>query len=137
MEAPAERSPNRLLWPNVLLVATVLLHDLDHVRQGRDIEPAVIGIGIVGDVVALTSLALAIARHPLAPTAAVLVGFGTALGFLVLHILPDWGPLSQGYPGTPVDALSWAAAIVPIFVAGWLGFAGLRATRAPTPARSG
>jgi hypothetical protein len=137
MEAPAERSPNRLLWPNVLLVATMLLHDLDHVRQGREIEPAVIGIGIVGDVIALTSLALAITRHPLAPTAAVLVGFGTALGFLVVHILPDWGPLSQGYPGTPVDALSWVAAIVPILLAAWLGLAGLRATRAPTPARSG
>jgi hypothetical protein len=137
MEAPAERSPKRLLWPNVLLVATMLLHDLDHVRQGRDIEPAVIGIGIVGDVIALTSLALAITRHPLAPTAAVLVGFGTALGFLVVHILPDWGPLSQGYPGTPVDALSWVAAIVPILLAAWLGLAGLRATRAPTPARSG
>jgi hypothetical protein len=137
MEAPTARSPNRLLWPNLLLVATLLLHDLDHVRQGRDIEPAVIAIGIFGDVIALTSLALAITRHPLAPTAAVLVGFGTALGFLVVHIVPDWGPLSQGYPGTPVDALSWAAAIIPIFVAAWLGFAGLRATRAPSPARSG
>jgi hypothetical protein len=65
MDAPAERTPNRLLWPNLLLVATVLLHDLDH------------------------------------------------------------------------DALSWVAAIVPIFVAGWLGLAGLRARRVPTPAHSG
>ncbi|HZB04371.1 MAG TPA: hypothetical protein VE737_08630, partial [Actinomycetota bacterium] len=62
MDAPAERTPNRLLWPNLFLVATVLLHDLDHVRQGRDIEPAVIAIGIFGDVIALTSLALAVTR---------------------------------------------------------------------------
>jgi hypothetical protein len=136
MGAPA-RSPNRLLWPNLLLVATLLLHDLDHVRQGREIEPGVIGIGIFGDVIALASLALAITRHQLASPAAVLVGFGTALGFLAVHVVPDWGPLSQGYPDLPVDALSWAAATVPIFVAAWLGFAGLRAMRTRAAVGSG
>jgi hypothetical protein len=62
------------------------------------------------------------------------VGFGTALGFLAVHIVPDWGPVSQGYPDLPADGLSWAAAIVPIFVAAWLGFVGLRAMRARTAA---
>jgi hypothetical protein len=52
LEAPAEGSPNRLLWPNVILVATLLLHDLDHARQGREIEPGVIGVGVLGDVIA-------------------------------------------------------------------------------------
>jgi hypothetical protein len=137
MQAARRPWPNRLLWPNLILVATLLLHDLDHVRQGREIEPAVIAIGILGDVLAIASLVLAIARSPLAPAAAVVVGFGTAIGFVAVHVVPDWGPVSQGYPGTPVDGLSWAAAIVPIIAAAFLGFTGLSSMRARTAAGSG
>lgn len=36
MEGSLRRS--RLVWPNVLLLLTLLLHDLDHLRQGRDVE---------------------------------------------------------------------------------------------------
>jgi hypothetical protein len=125
---------SRLLWPSALLLATMLLHDLDHVRQGRDIEPAVIGIGIFGDLIAIAVVVLAATRHPFAPAASVLVGFGVALGFVAVHVLPDWGPLSQGYPGTPVDGLSWVAAVIPILVGGWLGLAGLREMRGRTAA---
>lgn len=132
MVPASERS--RLLWPAVALLATMLLHDLDHVRQGREIEPAVIGIGVLGDLIAIAAVVLAATRHPFAPAASVLVGFGVSLGFVAVHVLPDWGPLSQGYPGTPVDVVSWVAAIIPILAGVWLGLAGLREMKVPAAA---
>ncbi len=120
---------NRLVWPNLALVTTAWLHDLDHVRQVREVESGVAFLGLLAVVSTLLALALAIARHPLAPLAAIVVGFGTAIGFLAVHVLPDWGPLSDGYPDLPVDATSWIAAIVPIVVGIWVGIAGVRAAR--------
>jgi hypothetical protein len=116
---------------NVLLLSFVWLHDLDHVRQAREVEGGVGGIGLLGVVATITSMSLAIAGHRLAPLAAVLVGFGTALGFVLVHLIPDWGPVSDGYPDIAVDGISWAIAVLPIPVALWLGFTGLSALRRP------
>jgi hypothetical protein len=127
----ATRRPasSRLIWANMALLALTWLHDLDHVRQVREVEGAVGGIGLLGVVAVIASLALAIAGHRLAGIAAVVVGFGTAIGFVLVHLLPDWGPLSDGYPDLPVDGVSWAIAILPIPFALWLGFTGLSAIR--------
>ena len=124
----------RLVLVNVALIAIFALHDLDHLRQGRSIEPGVIALGVIGDLAAITSLILSIRRNALAPLASTLLGFATALGFVFVHIVPDWGPLSQGYPDLPVDAISWIAAIVPIGIGMWLGFTGLATLRRRSPA---
>jgi hypothetical protein len=136
MEAsrPDNADRRRLIWVNMALLTLVWLHDLDHVRQVREVESAVGGIGLLGVVATITSLALAIAGHRLAPLAAVVVGFGTAIGFVLVHVLPDWGPLSDGYPDLAVDGISWAIAILPIPFALWLGFTGLSALRRPAAA---
>jgi hypothetical protein len=128
MDSDRARS-RRLIWPNLLLVVAFALHDLDHLRQGRDIEAPVVAIGILGDVVALTSLALAVTGHRIAPLAAVVVGFGTVLGFIAVHVVPDWGPLSQGYPDLPVDGVSWLAVIVPMAAGSLLAVRGLALLR--------
>lgn len=123
-----------LVWANVLLLTTLVLHDLDHLRQGRGIEAPVVGLGILGDVLAVVSLVLALRGHRRAPAAAVAVGFATALGFIAVHVVPDWGPLSQGYPDLGVDVLSWVAAIVPLVAGVALGVTGLAAMRTRTAA---
>ncbi len=127
---------NRLVWPNVALTAAVWLHDLDHVRQVREVEGPVALIGLLGVVTTLLSLSLAIARHSLAPLASIVVGFGTVIGFVAVHVVPDWGPLSDGYPDISVDAISWVAAVIPILVGLWVGIAGLRATRERSSSRA-
>jgi hypothetical protein len=127
----------RLRWASVALLAAVVLHDLDHVRQGRTIEGPVVGIGVLGDIAAITAVVLALRASRWAPHAAVLVGFGTFLGFIAVHVVPDWGPLADGYPGLRVDALSWVAVAVPMTAAAVLGFVGLarlRDARSPTVA---
>jgi hypothetical protein len=124
------RPSNRLIWWTLAVVAVSWLHDLDHVRQVRDVEVGVSLIGLVGVIGNLVTLGLVIARHPLGPLAAVVLGFATAAGFVAVHMLPDWGPLSDGYPDLPVDGISWTIAIIPILVGLGLGVAGLRELRA-------
>ncbi len=124
------RQSNRLIWWTLAVVAVSWLHDLDHVRQVRDVEGGVAFIGLIGVIANLATLALVITRHAFAPFAAIVLGLGTVIGFLAVHILPDWGPLSDGYPDLPVDTASWAIAIVPIFLGVGLGIVGLRELRA-------
>jgi hypothetical protein len=66
---------------------------------------------------------------------AIAVGLATAIGFVAVHVVPDWGPLADGYPGADVDFASWAMVFIDIGVAGWLALSGWRAwhsERAPT-----
>jgi hypothetical protein len=45
------------------------------------------------------------------------VGFTSAVGFTVVHLVPDWGPLSDAFPGAHgagVTAFSWFAALFEI-----------------------
>lgn len=131
------RKRTRLIWPALALLGVIVLHDLDHLRQGREIEFLVVGIGVIGDIGMITMVALVIRRHRLAPLAATVMGFANFFGFIAVHVVPDWGPLSDGYPDLPVDALSWAIVFVPMAAALWLGLAGLselRARRVPAAA---
>ena len=82
-------------------------------------------IGVIGDIAAITAVALAIRGSRWAPPAAVVVGFATFLGFFAVHVIPDWGPLADGYPGLGIDALSWVAVAIPMAASLWLGLAGL------------
>jgi hypothetical protein len=125
-----------LVAPAVVVLALTILHDLDHVRQGRSVEGPVVAIGILGDVAAVVMLVLALRGSSLAPPAAVVVGFAVALGFLAVHVLPDWGPLADGYPDLGVDALSWISVAVAMAAGLWLGLAGLRATRSGLAAQA-
>jgi hypothetical protein len=127
----ASRDVDRsLLAPAVALLAAVILHDLDHVRQSRSVEPLVVAIGVVGDIAVITMVALAIRGSRWAPQAAVLIGFANFFGFIAVHLIPDWGPLADGYPGLGVDGASWIAVAIPMAAALWLGLVGLSQLRA-------
>ena len=130
----AEQRNRSLLWASIALLAAVVLHDLDHVRQGRSVEPLVVAIGVVGDIAVITMVALAIRGSRWGPHAAVVIGFGNVLGFIAVHVIPDWGPLADGYPGIGVDGLSWAIVYIPMAAALWLGVTGLSALRSPRQA---
>ena len=114
-----------MTWAALAFLAVLILHDLDHLRQGRSIEPLVVAIGVIGDLATITMVGLVIRRHAMAPLAATVVGFANFFGFIAVHVVPDWGPLSQGYSDLPVDGLSWAIVFIPMAVALWLGLTGL------------
>ncbi len=128
MRSPVSR--RQLPWAATALLAAIVLHDLDHARQGRSIEPPVVAIGVLGDIAIIATVAMVIRGHRLARLAATLVGFANFFGFIAIHVVPDWGPLSDGYPDLSVDAISWAIVFIPMAAALWLGLTGLSQLRA-------
>jgi uncharacterized membrane protein len=121
----------RLLVPaNLLLVGLLVIHALDHsLRQDASVPAAGQTLGIVGFVAALGSLGLAAAASRRAPIATAVVGFSTAVGFVAVHVLPNWGPFSQPYENLGVDAVSWIGMLIPLLGAALVGGIGLRAAR--------
>jgi hypothetical protein len=116
-----------LLPPMLALFGGHVLHDLDHVRQGRAIETPVLVLGVLAYVILVAELVLVLRRSTYAPGGALAVGLITAIGFVAVHVVPDWGPLADGYPDANVDALSWAVIFIDIGAASWLALSGWRA----------
>jgi hypothetical protein len=118
-EPTATRRPGLLPATGVVFGVALFVHGADHLRRGvGQLEPAVFWLGNLQTVAALTALFLVFTRHRWAPVAAIVVGFTSAVGFMVVHLVPDWGPLSDAFPGAPghadVTAFSWFAALFEI-----------------------
>jgi hypothetical protein len=117
---PASFSGQRLLpATGVVFAVALVVHGADHVRRGvAQLEPAVFWLGNLQTVAALIALFLVFTRHRWAPVAAAVIGFTSAVGFTVVHLVPDWGPLSDAFPGAhghaEVTAFSWFAALFEI-----------------------
>jgi hypothetical protein len=114
---------------NGLLVVMIVVHDLDHLRQGRALKSELYGVGAIALLTAMVSLILAVREHWLAPAAAIVVGFGNVVGVALVHVAPHWGPLSDPYAAAHVDWFSWTVIVAMMFVGLMLGVAGLRAVR--------
>lgn len=119
---------------NVGLLALLVAHDMDHIfnQAPRTLAAQVIATGLVGIAATVIVLTLVLRRHPLATPAAVLVGFGNAVGFAAVHIAPHWSAFSDPYPNLDVNALSWLLLAAPMLAGILVGVQGLRALR---PAR--
>jgi hypothetical protein len=124
--APAGTSLRRAA---LLLAAADLVHALDHVRQDRPLGAEVYGAGIAGWIALAVLLLLIARRHRLAAPYAAAVGASFVAGLVAVHVLPRWGALSDAYPDTRVDAVSWVLLAVPVLAAAALAAAGLRAAR--------
>ncbi len=118
------RSP-KLVGLSALLLGVSLLHDLDHVRQGRSLAAAVTWVGIVGLIQGLAAVGLSMSGHRFAAPFCAFVGFNTAAGLVAVHVLPRWSAFSDPYPAVHADLLSWLSVIVMIASGLGLGAAGL------------
>ncbi len=114
---------------NWVLVIMIVVHDLDHVRQGRALQSELLGVGAIALVAALVSLVLAIREHWLAPAAAVVVGFGNVVGVVLVHVAPHWGPFSDPYAAAHVDWFSWTVIVAMMLLGLMLGMTGVSALR--------
>jgi hypothetical protein len=124
----AHRSP--LVGTNLMLVSLLVIHSLDHaLRQSATVPAAAAILGLAGLAFAVVVLGLSLAGRRLAALGTAVAGFGTAVGFAAVHLLPDWGPFSQPYADIPVDALSWVAMLLPLVGAAIAGTVGVRALR--------
>jgi len=116
-----------LLVLSLALFTAAVLHDLDHVRQGRPLPGALTAIGFIGTAGAGMCALLARRRHPLAPVACAVFGFGTVIGVTAVHLLPRWHHvLSDPYAEADVDLPAWISVVL-LLIAGFV--VGVAATR--------
>jgi hypothetical protein len=110
------------------LFALLGAHTLDHAlnQPSRDV-PALGGVvGLLGFAIVAAAVVLASRRSTYAPEAAIAAGTATVFGFLVVHVMPDWTPLSDPYWDFEANALSWLLLIAPLGAAVGLALQGVR-----------
>jgi hypothetical protein len=112
------------------LVLFVLLaaHTVDHaINQPAREVPAISGlVGLIGFAIVAAAIVLALLGNPYAPEGAIIAGAGTVAGFIVIHLLGDWTPLSDPYWDFDANPLSWALLIAPMIAALALTAEGVR-----------
>ncbi|MBW0273665.1 hypothetical protein ATM97_26655 [Nocardia sp. MH4] len=133
---PETTAPETTLRAATAVFAVALLvHGADHLRRGMNVTSALVNaLGTIQLLFALLVVFLVFRRHAAAPLGAAIVGFASAAGFFVVHLLPDWfGPLSDSFVNAPVRAnvtgFSWFAALFEIGADLVVGLAGLRVLR--------
>jgi hypothetical protein len=133
-KATASRRERLLTGSGAVFAVALLVHGADHARRGVDeLQPTVFWLGNAQTIGAIVALFLVFTGHRWGPAAAVAIGFASAVGFTVVHLFPDWGPLSDAFPGAvhhaDVTAFSWFAALFEIAADLAFGAAGLYALR--------
>lgn len=104
-----------LIVANLALLATVLLHGLDHALiQERWI--GVLSFEVVLGAVGITaasalSLVVALRGDRRAPLVAVLAGPWVAAAVIVGHFVPHWSAFSDPYADADLDAISYVLAL--------------------------
>jgi cyanate permease len=118
----------------VVFAAAFGLHGLDHLTRGMTASPPSIMIaGTIQGLLVAVAVVLVLRHHRWASEAAILVGFGSALGFTYAHVLPTFlagyqDSFSSG-PRINVTWFSWLTAAAEIGAGLILGYVGLRARR--------
>ncbi len=123
----------RLAQLNLLLLLLLVAHVVDHgVNQpARDLPASGTAIALAGFFLLAASSVLALRRSQLAPFAAIVAGLGTALGLVVVHLLPSWwGFISDPYWEFNANAVTWGMALAPLLAGLWLAVAGAREAKA-------
>ena len=118
----------------VVFLAAVLVHGADHLRRGLGVVTMlVVAVGTTQLVVGAFVVGLVFARHRMAPAAAAVTGFTSAIGFTLAHLLPEWSALSDPFVGPGVAPgvtwFSWFTALFEIGADVAFGWAGVRAQR--------
>jgi predicted DCC family thiol-disulfide oxidoreductase YuxK len=122
------------LWAATAFVIGYGIHALDHVRRGMSASPPfIMVIGSIQGVLVAVAVVMAWTHRPRAPLAAVVVGFGSAVGFTYAHLLPTFLPGYQdsftSAPHPNVTWFSWVSALTEISTGLVFGFAGLEAVQ--------
>lgn len=116
-----------LLWAAAAFTVVVLLHNSDHARRGTDLlNRDVFWLGTSSIAIEVAVVALVCQRHRLAPLIAAATGYSLAVGYVVVHFLPQRGWISDSFVSArDVSPLSWVAASLEVIAALALGTAGL------------
>lgn len=130
-----DRARNRLLLANLALLAMILVHDADHVRQARNwcysIPRSLFLVNLLVYVPSVIASALALARRTrIAALATVVAGVFVAVGFLEVHLFgidaPVWGLWTRPFVELGADAISWSVLVATAAVGMVVALVGVR-----------
>jgi hypothetical protein len=108
-----------LVIATAIFAVALVVHAADHFRRGMDVLawPVFWG-GNLQLALAVITIVLVVRRHRLAPQFAVVMGFVSAVGFVLAHLLPHWSSFSDSFTGAHVaphvTGFSWFAALFEI-----------------------
>jgi hypothetical protein len=119
-----------LPWAAIAFVIGFGVHGLDHLRRGMSASPPfVMAAGMVQGLFIVLTVSMVVMDRPRAPLAAIVIGFGSALGFTYAHLLPTFVPGYQdsfiSLPHTNVTWFSWFSALAEIGTALVFGVVGM------------
>lgn len=113
----SDHTRRRLVAIVSLLGILTVIHDVDHVRQGRAL-PAELYVVAVAALVSITVTLTILLRHPRwARTVAAAQGVATIVGVGVVHVAPQWSTVTDSYSAAHADVVSWGI-IIAMMLAG-------------------
>jgi hypothetical protein len=111
-----------LRWAATFFAVAVLFHNGDHARRGADsVSADLFWVGLLGILVEVGIVVFVFLGHRLSALAATSTGFGLAVAYVVVHVLPERGWLSDPLLESGSANVSRAAAILLIVAALTLG----------------
>jgi hypothetical protein len=131
LEQQRDNSIQWLPWAAIAFLIGFSVHGLDHVRRGMSASPPfIMAAGMAQGVMVVLAVSMVVMYRPRAPLAAIVVGFGSAVGFTYAHLLPTFFPGYQdsfiSLPHTNVTWFSWFSALAEIGTAVVFGIVGVR-----------
>lgn len=122
------RSSDPLRTAGVVFAIALVVHGADHFRRGMDVlTGTVFWAGNAQIALSVVTLVLIFGHHRLAPAFAAVLGFASAIGFSLAHLLPHWSSFSDSFtgahPAPHVTGFSWFAAAFEIASGLYLGIA--------------
>jgi hypothetical protein len=131
---PPDSADRHLRWAAILFAIGWGVHVLDHLRRGMSASPHAIMVGgMIQGLFVVAAIVMALRGRGRAPEAAIVVGFGSAIGFTYAHLLPTFVPGYQDSfvsgPRINVTWFSWMSALTEIGTGIVFAIAGLRARR--------
>lgn len=120
----------------ISLGALTLVHDVDHIRQGRALPVELYAVAVF----ALLSLGLTLwvlaRRHRLAGVVAFLQGVATIVGVGAVHVAPQWSSVTDSYSAARADVLSWSIILAMMLAGAVLALAAASSARRAMAPRS-
>ncbi len=134
LSRPPDAATRSLRWAAILFAVGWGIHVCDHLRRGMSSVPHAIMVGgMIQGVFVIAAIAMALTGRRRAPEAAIVVGFGSAIGFTYAHLLPSFWPAFQDSfvsgPRINVTWFSWVSAVAEIGTAIVFGILGTRAVK--------
>jgi hypothetical protein len=109
----------------IAFAVAVALHTADHLRRGvGSVDADVLWAGNLALVLEIGVVVLVLTDHRWAPLAAAVIGGSLAAGYILVHVLPAHGWLSDPLFSGGASRLSQVAALLEIATATWLAVAG-------------